>query len=195
MDINPPFWQDIACRSSKFSPHAQTSGSPLTIQPYLKAKASVNFCLLSEKPFALIGKADSQFEAPVSCANVSFRFIWSDKLGKISFRQFSWVIHLSFDILLLISLMFCSSTAFHCSCVIIISARADVTFRELLYSWSALVTGFGIPSPPSLGGNVRISLSSSLHVCPFVMAGIKEYLIQFSSGPISSPISAIVLNR
>ena len=54
---------------------AQTSGSPLTIQPYLKAKASVNSCLLSEKPFALIGKADNQFESPTSCANVSFRFI------------------------------------------------------------------------------------------------------------------------
>ena len=54
-----------------------------------------------------------------------------------------------------------------------------------------MVTGFGIPNPPTVGASARISLSSSLNTWPFEMAGIKVYLAHSPTGLIR-PIPVIV---
>ena len=46
------------------SPQAQWVGMLFTFHPYLMQTASVNSCLFSTYPIALIGKADSQEDAP-----------------------------------------------------------------------------------------------------------------------------------
>jgi len=42
---------------------------PFTFHPYLTQTASVNSCLFSAYPISLIGKADSQEDAPFSIAS------------------------------------------------------------------------------------------------------------------------------
>ena len=50
------------------SPQAQRVDMPFTFHPYLMQTASVNSCLFSTYPIALIGKVDSQEDAPFSIA-------------------------------------------------------------------------------------------------------------------------------
>ena len=73
------------------------------------------------------------------------------------------------------------------------SGGDGVAFRELC-SWSATVTGFGIPNPLSLGGSVKINFPHHF-MFPFVVAGMQEYLIQFSTDLMTTPIPGIVLDR
>ena len=56
------------CDPQSFSPQAQWVGMLFIFHPYLMQTASVNSCLFSAYPIALIGKADSQEDAPFSIA-------------------------------------------------------------------------------------------------------------------------------
>ena len=80
-------------------------------------------------------------------------------------------------------------------CDWICAARDDVSFMELQYSVFDNFVGFIIPRPPSLGGNANRSLSTSVQLCPFVIAGTNTFVIASSSGCSIVSIWGIVLDK
>ena len=62
--------------------------------------------------------------------------------------------------------------AARCSALYIVPlARGLVMEHEVLYCSAAISVGIGIPSPPSLAGSAKTSLSASLMLLRPVMAG------------------------
>ena len=75
------------CGAQFVSPQAQWVGMPFIFHPYLMQTASVNSCLCSAYLVTLIGKANSQEDAPLSIAP----FMSCCDSGVISAKSSSWM--------------------------------------------------------------------------------------------------------
>ena len=140
---------------------------PFTFHWYLMQTASVNSCLCSVYPIALIDKADSQEDAPfstapfVSCCdsgfssfNSSSRLFWHFALFACHILFFVCLVN-SWSERLLIKIEFLS----------VDFVSSSVIWIECLCSVLAVFRGSVRPSPPCLKGRAGVCLSASLVSC------------------------------
>ena len=66
LDGNPPREQLRACSTENCLPHTQLDGRIGGCHPYLRQRASLKAPLCSAKPCSVIGRAESQLDAPFS---------------------------------------------------------------------------------------------------------------------------------
>ena len=192
--MKPPRLQTMAWSTLKTSPHTQIDGLSAISQSYLSFRASRNSPLFRLKPISPISMTVSELDAPFSEASSTARCV----LGVREFlMSFSLVQNISFFSLrtLCWSELTMASSGVSWACETIFLTSGAVVFIDAWYCRSASWLGFIIPSPPSLTGSAKRSLSLGVVQWWSVIDGIKTSAMARSRGSSRSSISGSVLRK
>ena len=162
----------------------QCSGWLFSVQPYLKARASLNPDLCNAKPWSSIGSEVNHVEAPFSwesstrCCRLGDN--WSYTFLALSFCSLCFCER----ILDLISRWSSRQLPMWWSWLTILSTSGVQSCMEVLCCSFAVMRGLHSPSPPRRTGRASRSLVSFPGVACPETAGMKRFWIADSSGCI-----------
>ena len=179
--MKPPLGQERTCSTVKVDPQSHDKGIHDGVHPYLSANASVKAPLCREKPNSSIGKAVSQFEAPLSLARSIALLLVTERVGFRCSAACAACWRLCWRIVDLAVIWSARHSYRYSSCCLTINfTRGSEINFEAEYSRLQFLAGLRRPKPPSLAGRAKSSRSESWGGGVPVRVGMNSDLMVFS---------------